>query len=518
MFLPQVVKSARVMKKAVSYLTPFIESEKEETAAGSNKGKFVIATVKGDVHDIGKNIVSIILSCNNYEVIDLGVMVPCEQILQTAREVDAQAIGLSGLITPSLDEMAFVASHMEKAGLKMPLLVGGATTSRLHTALKIADKYSGLTVHVEDASKVVGVLSDVLHEDKREQFARYHREEEANIRTAYLSQTQTREFMPLSEARKSVAARDWASEPIDRPEQLGVVVLDDIDPAEVAKFIDWSPFFWAWELKGVFPKILENKGYGKQARELYEDAQKILADIIAKRRFRLKATYGLWAASSVGDDVEVYSDEQRQQPLATFRFLRQQRIMKGEKKFRCLADYVAPKSSGRSDYMGLFVVTASDSVEAYAQSLRDEKDDYSAIIVKALGDRFAEALAEYLHKKVRDVWGYGRSEQLSNEDLIKERYRGIRPAPGYPSCPDHTEKSLIWSLLHADQTIGVRLTENFAMSPGSSVSGYYFSHPEAAYFDIVKIDRDQVVDYAARKDVSVESVEKWLNPYLGYLS
>jgi 5-methyltetrahydrofolate--homocysteine methyltransferase len=516
MFLPQVVKSARVMKKAVAYLQPFMEAEKTKVKDARSRGKFVIATVKGDVHDIGKNIVAVVLACNNYEVIDLGVMVPCEKILSTAREVKADFIGLSGLITPSLDEMVYNASEMERQGFKIPLLIGGATTSKAHTAIKIAPKYSGVVEHVQDASLVVGVCNNLLNPEKIETYKEELHKKQEKQRKLYASGKSQRNFIPIEEARAKKFKTDWKNIRIDIPKKLGLQIIDDIPLEEIVPFIDWSPFFWAWELKGTYPKIFEHEKWGAQARELYEDAKKILKEIIVDKRFRARAIICFWPANSVGDDIEVYIDESRKEVVGVFHFLRQQKEKDENGIYYCLSDFVAPKESGREDYLGGFVVTAGEEVEALAETFKAKNDDYSAIMVKVLGDRFAEALAEMVHKKARIIWGFGESENLSYEDLIKEKYRGIRPAPGYPACPDHTEKSLLWKLLQPDRNIGVTLTENFAMNPPSSVSGWYFAHPEAKYFHIGQIDRDQVEDYARRKNMPVEVVERWLQPNLGY--
>jgi len=516
MFLPQVVKSARVMKKAVAYLQPFMEAEKAKTQNSRGQGRFVIATVKGDVHDIGKNIVAVVLACNGYEVIDLGVMVPCERILSTAREADADFIGMSGLITPSLDEMVYNASEMERQGFKIPLLIGGATTSKAHTAIKIAPKYSGVVEHVKDASLVVGVCNELLNPERREVYRKELNKKQEKQRELYASGKRERSFVPLEEARANGFKTDWKNTRIDRPRRLGAQVFNDIPLEEIVPFIDWSPFFWVWELKGVFPKIFENERWGRQARDLYRDAEKLLGEIVRERRFRARAVIALWPANSVGDDVELYTDDSRKEVLGTFHFLRQQREKDGDGIYYCLSDFVAPKGSGLKDYIGGFAVTAGEEVGAYANTFKAKGDDYSSIMVKALGDRFAEALAEMMHKRARVIWGFGKDENLSYEDLIKEKYRGIRPAPGYPACPDHTEKGTLWKLLDVETNTGITLTETFAMNPPSSVSGWYFAHPEAKYFHVGPIDRDQVEDYARRKGMSVEEVERWLQPNLGY--
>ncbi|MEQ9618697.1 MAG: methionine synthase [Deltaproteobacteria bacterium] len=516
MFLPQVVKSARVMKKAVAYLEPFMEAEKAKSGAGRPKGKFVIATVKGDVHDIGKNIVSVVLGCNNYEVIDLGVMVPCENILKTAREMDANIIGLSGLITPSLDEMVHNASEMERQGFKTPLLIGGATTSRAHTAIKIAPQYSGVVSHVQDASLVVNVCNDLLNPEKYDKYARELEEKHEELRELHSSKKSKTEYLSIAEARDRRFTDDWRNTPIDTPQNLGPEVMDDIPIEDIIPYIDWSPFFWVWELKGIYPKIFEHKKWGKQAKSLYDDAERLLKQIGAEKRFRPRAVLSFWPANSKGDDVEVYTDNNRDKILDTFHFLRQQKDKGENQTYFCLADFVAPSDSGREDYIGGFVVTAGEEVEEFADSFKAKNDDYTAIMIQALGDRIAEALAEMMHKKARENWGYGKDENLSFEDLIKEKYRGIRPAAGYPACPDHTEKATLWKLLEAEEKIGVRLTENFAIYPPSSVAGLYFAHPESKYFPVSEIDKDQAEDYAGRKKIPLPEVEKWLRPNLGY--
>ena len=517
MFLPQVVKSARVMKKAVTYLDPFMEAEKDQKKGKKSRGTIVIATVKGDVHDIGKNIVSVVLGCNNYEVIDLGVMVSCEKILNTARETDADFIGLSGLITPSLDEMAHNASEMKRQGFELPLLIGGATTSKTHTAVKIAPLYPGVTCRVSDASQVAGVCGKLLNPDTRDAFAKEIKAEQEQARRRYEESRSGRATpLPLAEVRAKGPTLNWTEPPISIPSQLGLQVFDDYPLDDIVKYIDWSPFFWAWELKGVFPKILEHAKYGPQAREVYADARRLLDDILEKKTFKARAAIGLWPANRVGDDVEIYTDASRIQILTTFHFLRQQKEKTGSDIYYCLADTIAPKDSELVDYIGAFAVTAGHGVEEYAKELENQGNDYDAIIAKALGDRLAEALAELMHKKVRELWGFGKDENLGTEALIKEKYRGIRPAAGYPACPDHTEKRLLFDLLEAEKNTGITLTENFAMYPASSVSGLYFGHPDARYFAVGPIGRDQVEDYAARKGMSVPELEKWLAPNLGY--
>jgi 5-methyltetrahydrofolate--homocysteine methyltransferase len=498
MFLPQVVKSARVMKKAVSYLTPYMDAEKKASGGvRSHAGKFVIATVKGDVHDIGKNIVGVVLSCNNYEVIDLGVMVPVEKILETALREKADVIGMSGLITPSLDEMVANAAEMQRRGLEIPLIIGGATTSRLHTALKIAPEYNGPVVYVKDASLAVGVCNSLMRD--REKYVAEVKVQQAADRESYQNRGKD-DMLTLADARARAFKTDWATADIAVPEKLGVQVMKDIDPATVAQYIDWSPFFWAWQLKGKFPAIFKNEQWGEQAKTLYDDAQKLLTRIIKERRFGLKAVTGFWPANALGDDVELYTSESRDERLAKFSFMRQQKrkVINAEGPYYCMADFIAPKTSGRNDYLGGFAVTSGYEVEAFAKIFRDKGDDYSAIIVQALGDRMAEALAEYVHKLVRGQLGYGKSENLTTEDLIAEKYRGIRPAIGYPSIPDHSGKKLLWNLLNVEKCIDISLTENLAMNPPGSVCGFYFAHPKSQYFDVNPIGEDQKGDYSAR--------------------
>jgi len=518
MFLPQVVKSARVMKRAVAYLLPYMEKEKEESARkGNTAGKLVIATVKGDVHDIGKNIVSVVMACNNYEVVDLGVMVPCEKILEKAREEKADLVGLSGLITPSLDEMIHVAEEMQRQKFDVPLLIGGATTSRAHTAIKIAPAYDQPVVRVSDASLVVGVCNKLLSAKDKEPFVAEVREEQEKMRQRHASGEDAESSMlDIEEARSKRFSVDWAKEPIAKPERLGRETLDNISLSDVAEYIDWSPFFWTWQLKGVYPKILEHKKYGPQAQEIFKEGQKLLEDIVENERFRLRAATAFWPAQAEGDDVRLYEDEDLEKPLATFHFLRQQKAKDKGDTYYALSDFVAPASSGRTDYVGGFVVTAGPEVETFANSYKDKGDDYTAIMIQALGDRFAEALAEYMHKRIRDQWGFGKEEDFTIEDLIKEKYRGIRPAAGYPACPDHTEKETLWELLDAEKETDVSLTESYAMYPGSSVSGLYFGHPESRYFSVGKVGLDQIEDYAKRKGLDLAVVEKWLQPNLGY--
>jgi 5-methyltetrahydrofolate--homocysteine methyltransferase len=514
MFLPQVVKSARVMKKAVAYLTPFMEAEKARMAAAGEvvrtQGKIVLATVKGDVHDIGKNIVGVVLACNNYEVIDLGVMVSCEKILERAREEKADLIGLSGLITPSLDEMTHVAREMERQGMHLPLLVGGATTSRAHTAVKIAPHYGEPVVHVLDASRAVPVTTSLLGEGKAAFVAQHRADYEALRRT---HARKGAKLAPLEVARAHRTPIAWRAEDVATPERTGVIVLDDVPLATLREYVDWTPLFHTWELKGVFPRILEHETYGEQARQVFKDAQALLDEIVAKKLLRARGVYGLFAADAVGDDVEVYTDATRAHVAARFHFLRQQAVREGE-PHRSLADFVAPRETGLRDHLGAFAVTAGIGLPELAAGFRAKLDDYAAIMAEALADRLAEAFAEYLHQRVRAEWGYGKDEHLTTADLLREAYRGIRPAAGYPACPDHTEKGTLWKLLDVEKNTGMRLTESFAMWPGSSVSGLYFAHPEARYFTLGKIGRDQVADYHVRKGMSAAEVERWLAPNL----
>ncbi len=518
MFLPQVVKSARVMKKAVAHLTPFMEAEKALLAAAgeqvSAQGKIVLATVKGDVHDIGKNIVGVVLACNNYEVIDMGVMVPAEKILARAKEVNADLIGLSGLITPSLDEMVHVAREMERQGMKLPLLIGGATTSRAHTAVKIAPQYSQPVVHVLDASRAVPVTTSLLSEENRDAFITRHREEYEGLRKMHAAPRVN--LTPLKEARTRRTPIAWRVEDVPAPEFTGVRVLDDFPLATLREYIDWTPFFHAWELKGVYPRILDDPAQGTQARQLFAEANALLDRIIEGKLITARGVHGLFPASAVGDDVELYTDESRKTVLKRLHFLRQQANREGNEPCRSLADFIAPKETELPDHIGAFAVTAGIGMKELCDGFRARHDDYNAIMAEALGDRLAEAFAECLHKRVRDEWGYGRSENLSPEELVHEKYRGIRPAAGYPACPDHTEKATVWELLNVKESTGIELTESFAMWPGSSVSGLYFAHPESRYFTLGKIGRDQVEDYHRRKGMSEAEVERWLGPNLNY--
>ena len=515
MFLPQVVKSARVMKKAVAYLMPFMEAEKQRLGTARANGKVLLATVKGDVHDIGKNIVGVVLGCNNYEVIDLGVMVSCETILATAREKQVDVIGLSGLITPSLDEMVHVAKEMTRQGFAVPLLIGGATTSKAHTAVKIAPSYSQATVHVLDASRAVGVVGSLINAQQRTEFAASVRADYDRIRQAH-QERGSKALMSLEAARAHRLPTEWATADLPVPAFTGVRTIDRMSLRELVPFIDWTPFFHTWELRGRYPGILEDPTVGPKAKELLADAEALLAEIIRDDLLTARGVYGFFPANSVGDDIELYRDLDRQELVTTFHTLRQQMEKPADQFNLALADYVASKESGRTDYVGAFVVTAGIGVEALCAKFEKDHDDYNSIMVKALADRLAEAFAEWLHKQVRADWGYGRTESLTNEEMIRERYRGIRPAPGYPACPDHTEKRLLFDLLQAESRAGVALTESFAMLPAAAVSGLYFAHPQAKYFAVGKINRDQVEDYAARKKLSVSEVERWLAPNLNY--
>ena len=516
MFLPQVVKSARVMKKAVAYLTPFMEEEKAAAADTSSASKILMATVKGDVHDIGKNIVGVVLACNGYEVVDLGVMVACDKILAAAKEHKVDIIGLSGLITPSLDEMVHVAREMKRANFDLPLLIGGATTSPAHTAVKIAGEYQHPVIHVLDASRVVGVAAELLSEDRREA---YHLQVEANhkrLREEHAGKRAKGELLPLEIARENVTPIDWAKADLAVPEQTGVLTFDEIPLAELVEYFDWSPFFAAWEMRGRYPGLLSDPEIGEQATELHQDALKVLETIVKEKRFRVRGVCALWPANRVGDDVELYADTQRSSVIGKFHMLRQQNKKPSGQPNYSLADFIAPRESGRIDTIGGFAVTAGPEVGEYADSFQNNHDDYTSLLVKAIGDRFAEAAAEWLHKQCRDLWGFGKTENLTKEEFIREKYRGIRPAAGYPAGPDHTEKWELFRLLDATKHTGITLTESLAMNPASSVSGLYFAAPESRYFAVGKIDRDQIEDYAKRKGMPVAEVEKWLGPYLQY--
>src|ERR1700731_1512184 len=518
MFLPQVVKSARVMKKAVAYLTPFIEAEKAQMAAAGREvkaqGKIVLATVKGDVHDIGKNIVGVVLACNNYDVIDMGVMVSCEKILERAKTERADMIGLSGLITPSLDEMVHVAREMERQGFKLPLLIGGATTSRAHTAVKIAPHYSEPVVHVLDASRAVPVTTSLLSDEGKSAFVAQHRADYEALRKAHSAPRQT--VISIEAARERRTPIKWLSEDLPKPAFTGVRVLDNFPLATLRDFIDWTPFFPTWGLKGVYPRILEHEGQGAQARQIFAEANALLDTITEKNLITARGVYGLFPASALGDDVELYTDDTRKEVLEQFHFLRQQSNKEGSEPCRSLADFIAPKETGLPDHIGAFAVTSGIGLKELCNRFRAENDDYNAIMAEAIADRLAEAFAECLHKRVREEWGYGLAEGLSIDDILQEKYRGIRPAAGYPACPDHTEKGPLWRLLDVRANTGMLITESFAMWPGSSVSGLYFAHPESRYFNLGKIERDQVADYRERKDMSVAEVERWLGQNLNY--
>jgi len=511
MFLPQVVKSARVMKKGVAVLLPYMEEEKKRSG-GQEKGKIL----KGDVHDIGKNIVGVVLACNNYDVVDMGVMVPCEKILAKAREEKADIIGLSGLITPSLDEMEHVASEMKREGFDIPLLIGGATTSRAHTAVKIAPHYDHPVVHVLDASRVVPVAGKLLSPGAKEAYVEEIASDYQRLREEHAGKTAKKKLITVEGARANAFASDWGAIDIPEPKEKGVRAFDNYPLDELVEYFDWSPFFHAWELRGRYPRILDDENVGEHARELFDDAQKVLEDIVSNNRFRARGVQAFWPANRVGDDIELYTDPTRAERLAVVHTLRQQAPKpEGQSNF-ALADFIAPKESGRIDWLGGFCVTTGSEVEEFAKSYEAKNDDYTALLIKAIGDRFAEAFAEALHKKARDNWGFGLEEKLSTEEIIREKYRGIRPAPGYPACPDHTEKWGLFDLLDAPNHTGVTLTESLAMYPASSVSGLYFAHPDAKYFAVGKLDLDQIEDYAARKGMSFEEVEKWLRPYLAY--
>lgn len=510
MFLPQVVKSARVMKKAVAYLLPYIEASKDGSTS-SSAGKILMATVKGDVHDIGKNIVSVVLACNNFEIIDLGVMVPPEKIIETAVKENVDIIGLSGLITPSLDEMVYLAKEMDKLNIKIPVMIGGATTSRAHTAVKIAPEYQSTVVHVNDASRAVTVATHLLQSETKVTYAHSLREEYDKLREGYLNRSKEKNFLSIEEARKNKFKIDWNTfEPV-KPNFIGIKTID-VELSELVPFIDWTPFFQSWELYGKFPAILTDEIVGEQASDLYKDAQKMLSKIVSENWFTAKGILGIFPANTINhDDIELVTSS----GVEEFLTLRQQSQKTAGAPNIALADFIAPKEIGKQDYIGCFCVTTGFGVDEKALEFEKQLDDYNSILVKALGDRLAEAFAEYLHLKVRkEIWGYASDEVLSNDELIKEQYQGIRPAPGYPACPDHLEKPTIWKLLNVEQEIGVKLTESMAMWPAASVSGYYFANPESKYFGLGKIKKDQLEDYAKRRNISVEQAEKWLSPNL----
>ncbi|KIX20823.1 methionine synthase [Flavobacterium sp. 316] len=509
MFLPQVVKSARVMKKAVAYLLPYIEAEK--TGNSSSAGKVLMATVKGDVHDIGKNIVAVVLGCNNFEIIDLGVMVPPEKIIETAIRENVDIIGLSGLITPSLDEMVYLAKEMDKLNIKIPIMIGGATTSRAHTAVKIAPEYKETVVHVNDASRAVTVASNLLQKETKLNYVKTIREEYDKLRDGYLNRSRDKNYLSIEEARKNKIKIDWDNYNPVKPNFIGAKTIE-VDLADLVDFIDWTPFFQSWQLFGKYPAILTDEIVGEQATNLFLDAKTMLKQIISEKWFIAKGIYGVFPANQVNDDDILVSDENGNE-LVKFLTLRQQSLKTVGAPNIALSDFIVPKGIGKQDYIGCFCVSTGFGVDEKAAEFEKELDDYNSILVKALGDRFAEAFAEYLHLKIRkEIWGYASDENLSNNELIKEQYNGIRPAPGYPACPDHLEKPTIWKLLNVEQEIGVILTESMAMWPASSVSGYYFANPESKYFGLGKIKEDQVVDYAKRRSISVEKATKWLNP------
>ena len=509
MFLPQVVKSARVMKKAVAYLQPFIEAEKD--SAQKANGKVLMATVKGDVHDIGKNIVSVVLGCNNYEIVDLGVMVPAEKIIQTAIDEKVDVIGLSGLITPSLDEMVHIANELERRNLDFPLMIGGATTSKAHTAVKIDPKYKNAVIHVNDASRAVGVVSSLLS-NRNAEYVSDLKTDYADFREKFLNRQVDKEYITIEQARNQKFKIDWVNETIVSPKQTGIQIIENQNLEELIPYIDWSPFFRSWDLFGKYPQILKDEVVGEQATELFADAQKMLQKIVSEKLLTAKAIFGIFPANSnEQDDIELKNGEE----TFTFRTLRQQHKKSEGKEYLALSDFIAPKTSEKQDYIGAFAVTTGFGTDELAQKYEAEHDDYNAIMVKAIADRLAEAFAEFLHKKVRtEIWGYSNDENLENDDLISEKYVGIRPAPGYPACPDHLEKTTIWDLLKVKENIGLELTESLAMFPTASVSGYYFANPKAKYFGVGKISEDQLKDYAERKNVDLELARKWLSPNL----
>ena len=510
MFLPQVVKSARVMKKAVAYLLPYIEEDKDQSV--SSQGKILMATVKGDVHDIGKNIVSVVLACNNYEIIDLGVMVPPEKIIEEASKHKVDIIGLSGLITPSLDEMVFLAKEMQRQDFRVPLLIGGATTSKAHTAVKIDPQYQHAVVHVNDASRAVTVVGDLLQKEKAPIYTQNLKEEYADFRQRFLDRQQTKEYLSIDTARNNKFQIEWKDEDIVRPNQLGIQQIDDLPLEKLIDFIDWTPFFRSWDLHGRFPDILKDEVVGVQATELYRDARETLNRLVDEKLLKAKAVFGLFPANADGDDIDFISGNDQQN---TFYTLRQQSRKAAGKPNLALADFIAPAESGLQDYVGCFCVTAGFGADELADAYQKDHDDYQSIMIKALADRLAEAFAEYLHREVRIThWGYNKAENLTNEQLIQEAYQGIRPAPGYPACPDHLEKETIWKVLQVEERIGVKLTESLAMWPAASVSGYYLAHPQARYFGLGKISEDQLKDYAKRKNINLEEARKWLRPNL----
>jgi 5-methyltetrahydrofolate--homocysteine methyltransferase len=520
MFLPQVVKSARVMKKAVAYLLPFIEEEKLNNADSNqrkNAGKILLATVKGDVHDIGKNIVGVVLACNNFEVIDLGVMVPAQKIIEIAKAENVDIIGLSGLITPSLDEMVHFAKEMEREGFKIPLILGGATTSRIHAAVKVAPNYSGPSVHVLDASRSVTVCSTLMSDENREEYITNIHNEYSKARETHLSKQTDKKFKSIEEARAGKFQIDLNTAVAAKPLFIGTKAFVDFSLEELVPYIDWTPFFHTWELRGSYPRIFEDEFVGKEAKKLYEEARILLDKIISDKSLKAKGVIGFWPANSVGDDIELYTDESRTQIYRTIHTLRQQAEKAADEPYFALSDFIAPKNSGIADYWGGFAVTTGIGCDELVAEFEKNFDDYNSIMVKALADRLAEAFAERMHELVRkEFWAYSHDESLSSEDLIKEKYRGIRPAPGYPACPDHTEKATLFEILDAEKLTGIHLTESFAMYPTAAVSGFYFAHPQSRYFGLGKINKDQVEDYAVRKGLTLEETERWLSPNLGY--
>ena len=513
MFLPQVVKSARVMKKAVAHLQPFIEAEKNEGSQFA--GKVLMATVKGDVHDIGKNIVSVVLACNNYDIVDLGVMVPPEVIIQRAVEEQVDIIGLSGLITPSLDEMVYLAKELDRQNIKIPVLIGGATTSKAHTAVKIAPVSKGPVIHVNDASRAVAVVSNLLQKDKKEPYILKIREEYEVFKEKFLERTSSKTYLTYQQAQQNFLTLDWDQFKPTPPKTLGGITLTDFPLEELVPFIDWSPFFRSWDLHGKYPDILTDNVVGEQAQSLFADAKEMLAQLVKEKWLTAKARFGIFPANANGDDIEIYTDEDREKVFATWLTLRQQLKKSKDQPNIALSDFIAPKTTGVKDYMGAFCVCTGFGTSEKAKAFEEENDDYNSIMIKALADRLAEAFAEYLHLKVRkEYWGYASDEKLSNKELINETYKGIRPAPGYPACPDHLEKKTLWDLLKVEEEIGVTLTESLAMWPAAAVSGYYFAHPEARYFGLGKIKEDQLVSYSQRRKISLEEARKWLNPNL----
>jgi 5-methyltetrahydrofolate--homocysteine methyltransferase len=518
MFLPQVVKSARVMKKAVAYLMPYMEEEKRKHGdMSTNQGRILMATVKGDVHDIGKNIVGVVLACNNFEIIDIGVMVPAEKILETAIKENVDVIGLSGLITPSLDEMVHVAKEMERLGLKIPLLIGGATTSRAHTAVKIDPMYSGPVVHVLDASKSVPVAQSLISPDHREKTLTTIKADYEQFRVEYKNRKKDKNFVPLAKARKHKFNVTFDN--IIEPSFMGIKVFDDFPLDELRNRIDWTPFFLTWELVGKYPRIFDDEIIGVEAKKLFDDANKMLDEVISKKLLKARGVIGFYKANSIGDDIELITSDfdSSQSPITTFHFLRQQNEKAADQPYICLSDFVAPKESGKQDYIGLFAVTTGIGIEPLIEAYEKDHDDYNSIMIKAIADRLAEAFAEKMHELVRkEYWGFAKEEQLTDEEIIREKYNSIRPAPGYPACPDHTEKRKLFDVLNAEANTGITLTESYAMYPTAAVSGFYFANPDSKYFAVGKIDKDQIEEYAQRKNVSLEYVEKWLSPYLAY--